>query len=233
VDEAGAGSRILVVEDDEALGAGLVATLAAASYEVRWARSGERAELLLQQAPADLILLDLGLPDRDGLDLCRSLRERGEDATVVVVTAMTDEATAVSALDAGADDYVTKPFRSAELLARLRAHLRRRDASGPGELRSGLVRVDLASRRVWVREVPLALRPKEYELLVVLVSAAGTAVRREQLMDEVWDEHWTGSTKTLDVHVANLRRKLADAGERWDRVMTVRGFGYRFEVDGS
>jgi DNA-binding response OmpR family regulator len=230
-DDPGAGARVLVVEDDETLGSGLVSTLAAEMYEVRWARSGAQARSLLAGAPADLILLDLGLPDTDGIDLCRALREDDELATIVVVTARTDEASAVLSLDAGADDYITKPFRSAELLARLRAHLRRREALGPAELRIGRLRLDLAARRGWVDATPLTLRPKEYDLLVVLASASGQAVRREQLMDEVWDEHWSGPTKTLDVHVANLRRKLADAGDRWDRIATLRGFGYRFESD--
>jgi DNA-binding response OmpR family regulator len=150
---------------------------------------------------------------------------------VVVVTARTDEADAVRALDGGADDLVLKPYRPVELLARLRAHLRRRGVSGPDELRAGPVRLDQRSRRAWVGDREISLRPKEHELLAVLVAAAGEAVRREQFMDEVWDEHWSGATKTLDVHVANLRRKLADAGDRWDRIATLRGYGYRFEVD--
>ncbi|MDT7537375.1 MAG: hypothetical protein QOI82_960 [Actinomycetota bacterium] len=223
--------RVLVVEDDETIGAGLVAVLAAERYEVRWARWAADARQMLSDVAPDLVLLDLGLPDADGLDLCREIRDNHPDAVVVVVTARTDEADAVVALDGGADDYVVKPFRPVELLARLRAHLRRRDTSGPSELRSGQVRVDQRSRRAWVGDTELALRPKEHELLAALVADAGEAIRREQLMDQVWDEHWSGPTKTLDVHVANLRRKLADAGDRWDRISTLRGFGYRFEVD--
>jgi DNA-binding response OmpR family regulator len=137
----------------------------------------------------------------------------------------------VRALDGGADDFVMKPFRPVELLARLRAHMRRRGETGPQELRAGPVRLDQGSRRAWVRDQEITLRPKEHELLAVLVADAGRAVRRERLMDEVWDEHWSGSTKTLDVHVANVRRKLADAGDRWDRIATLRGYGYRFELD--
>lgn len=232
MDDAGSGARVLLVEDDHELGAALLPVLAAAGYEVRWARTRARAEELLALAAADLILLDLGLPDGDGISLCSALRTGAEDVVIVVVTARVDEAAAVLALDAGADDYVQKPFRSSELLARLRAHLRRRESVAPGELRSGALRVDLSARRAWLGEADLVLRPKEYELLVALVSEAGTAVRREQLMDDVWDENWSGPTKTLDVHVASLRRKLADAGDRWERIATVRGFGYRFEVDG-
>jgi DNA-binding response OmpR family regulator len=222
---------VLVVEDDETLGAGLVGVLAGERYEVRWARCAADARSMLRDAVPDLVLLDLGLPDADGLDVCREIRDNHPDAVVVVVTARTDEADAVVALDGGADDYVLKPFRPVELLARLRAHLRRRDSSGPPELRSGPVRVDQRSRRAWVGDTELALRPKEHELLAALVADAGEAIRREQLMDQVWDEHWSGPTKTLDVHIANLRRKLADAGDRWDRISTLRGFGYRFDVD--
>ncbi|MBL7260204.1 response regulator transcription factor [Paractinoplanes lichenicola] len=224
-------ARVLVVEDDAGVGAGLVGVLAADGHEVRWARTGAEARHKLADAVPDLVLLDLGLPDSDGLDLCADIRERDADVVVVVVTARTGEADAVRALDGGGDDFVTKPFRPVELLARLRAHLRRRGDAGPPELRAGPVRLDQRARRAWVGDVELGLRPKEHELLAVLVAGAGEAVRREQLMEQVWDEYWSGSTKTLDVHVANLRRKLADAGDRWDRIATLRGFGYRFEAD--
>ena len=185
----------------------------------------------LSTAAAELILLDLGLPDGDGIDLCREIRALYGECIVVVVTARTDEADAVQALDSGADDVVLKPFRPSELLARLAAHLRRREFSGPEELRSGALRLDLRARRAWLAETELELRPKELDLLAALVTAAGEAVRREQLMDDVWDANWHQSTKTLDVHVANLRRKLAEAGDRWDRIATLRGYGYRFDVD--
>ncbi|MEO6205156.1 MAG: response regulator transcription factor [Mycobacteriales bacterium] len=222
-------TRILVVEDDASLGAGLVAVLAGAGHEVRWSQTAAAArELLIGGAP-DLVLLDLGLPDEDGLVLCREIRHALANVVIVVVTARTDEADAVQALDGGADDFVLKPFRPVELLARLRAHLRRRDVSGAPEIRVGPVRVDQRSRRAWVDDEEIVLRPKEHELLTMLIASAGEAVRREHLMDEVWDENWSGSTKTLDVHVANLRRKLAEAGDRWDRIATLRGFGYRFE----
>jgi DNA-binding response OmpR family regulator len=228
---AAPSSSVLLVEDDVSLGGGLVAVLAGSGHQVRWAQTGTQARQLLAAGVADLVLLDLGLPDCDGLDLCQELRGRYPEIVLVVVTARTDEADAVQALDGGADDFVLKPFRPVELLARLRAHLRRRDVSGAPDLRSGPVRLDQRSRRAWVGDVELVLRPKEQELLAVLIAAAGEAVRREQLMDDVWDENWHGSTKTLDVHVANLRRKLADAGDRWDRIATLRGFGYRFDID--
>jgi DNA-binding response OmpR family regulator len=147
------------------------------------------------------------------------------------VTARTDESDAVLALDGGADDFVLKPLRTVEFLARLRAHLRRREVSGPSEVRVGPVKVEQLSRHAWVGQTPLDLRPKEMELLTMLMARPGEAIRREELIDEVWDVNWNGSTKTLDVHVANVRRKLSDAGDRWDRITTLRGFGYRFEPE--
>lgn len=230
--DPGAMSVVLVIEDDLGLGAGVVGLLAGDGHVVRWAQDGATARRLVAEQGFDLVLLDLGLPDADGVDLCGELRTARPDLVIVVVTARTDEADAVRALDGGADDVVAKPFRPVELLARLRAHLRRREpVAGLEEVRCGLLRLDLGARRAWVGAGELVLRPKEHELLAALVSEAGQAVRREQLMDRVWDEHWHGSTKTLDVHVANLRRKLADAGDRWDRITTLRGFGYRYEID--
>lgn len=213
------------------LGAALAGVLAGDGHEVRWAQTGADARVFLADTESDLVLLDLGLPDADGFDVCAEIRSRYPGVVIVVVTARADETDAVRALDGGADDFVLKPFRPVELLARLRAHLRRRDVVDGAEIRCGQIRLDERSRRAWVDEVDLPLRPKEYELLAVLVAGAGKAVRREQLMDKVWDENWEGSTKTLDVHVANLRRKLADAGDRWDRIATLRGYGYRFDVD--
>jgi len=226
-----AASRVLIVEDDASVGAGLAALLASDGHEVSWARTGAAARASLDFTEPDLVLLDLGLPDEDGLGLCESIRAGWADVLIVVVTARTDEADAVRSLDGGADDFVVKPFRPVELLARLRAHLRRREAPDDSELRSGSLRLDLRARRAWIGADDLVLRPRELELLAVLVASAGEAVRRERLLDEVWDENWSGSTKTLDVHVANVRRKLADAGDRWDRIATLRGYGYRFEID--
>lgn len=223
-------ARLLVVEDDPSLGAGLVGLLAADGHEVRWAQSGAVARRLMAQAVPEVVLLDLGLPDVDGLELCAQIRTDHPDVVIMVVTARSAEVEAVQALDSGADDVIAKPFRPVELRARLRAHLRRRDVAGGPDLSAGPVRLDQRSRRAWVGQVELGLRPKEYELLAVLVSCAGEAVRRERLMDEVWDTNWTGSTKTLDVHVGNVRRKLADAGDSWERIATLRGFGYRFEL---
>ncbi|MDQ1680036.1 MAG: hypothetical protein QOI42_895 [Frankiaceae bacterium] len=225
-----ARQRILVVEDDAVLRAELVDALTAQGYDVQWAATGAAA-LPLADARPDLVLLDLGLPDIDGVAVARQLRHLLADAVIVVLTARTDELDVVSALDAGADDYLTKPFRLAELLARLRAHLRRQSATDTTpSVTAGALIVDLRLRHASVGDAALTLRPKELELLALLVGRAGEPLRREDIMATVWDEHWFGSTKTLDVHVAALRRKLERAGASAGEITTLRGFGYRYDA---
>lgn len=226
-------AELLVVEDDPEIASELGQALTGHGYNVQHAHSGAKASEEALRGSWDLVLLDLGLPDIDGVTLCRRLRSCLPVETVIVVlTARTQEFEVIVTLDAGADDYLTKPFRITELLARLRAHLRRRAvAGGPQVLQVGATRIDRHARRVYVgpREVPL--RPKEFDLLATLAASAGTVVRREQLMAEVWDDNWFGSTKTLDVHISALRRKLIDAGEAPERITTLRGTGYRLEQD--
>ncbi len=221
-----AQERILVVEDDAVIGSELSKALSASGYDASLAPTGDAAMADARAHPPDLILLDLGLPDVEGVDLCRRLRAELPLTVIVVLTARTAEFEVVVALDAGADDYLTKPFRLHELMARLRAHLRRR-ASEPGDrvVTVGRMRLDLPARRVHTGDTEVPLRPKEFDLLAALVTRAGEVVTREQLMDEVWDENWFGPTKTLDVHVSSLRRKLGDDA----RITTLRGRGYRYE----
>jgi DNA-binding response OmpR family regulator len=222
------GSAILVVEDDESIGSGLERVLDSQGYAVRRLTRG-RPALAAADDEVGLVILDLGLPDVDGIDVCRRLRAARPDLAILIVTARDQELDVVAGLDAGADDYLVKPFRLSELLARVRAHLRRTAAAEPDErdepLRAAEVVVDRAARRAWRGSDELALRPKEFDLLTLLICEAGRAVTRERIMREVWDTDWMGSTKTLDTHVLALRNKLGS-----DAITTLRGVGYRFEV---
>ena len=217
--------ELLIVEDDEAIGRSLCEALEAAGYDACWVRTGAEA---LASVGVRLVILDLGLPDVDGIEVCRRLRATDPDIQILILTARAEEIDVVVGLDAGADDYLGKPFRLAELLARVRARLRR-EHDGEAQLVAGPITVDVAARRAFAGERELDLRPKEFDLLALLVGEAGRVVRRERIMSDVWDEHWHSSTKTLDVHMAGLRRKLDACGEP-DRITTVRGVGYRLET---
>jgi DNA-binding response OmpR family regulator len=229
-----ATTLVLIVEDDTTIGGGLRDTLAAQGYDARWASTGAQALEQAGQDRPDLVLLDLQLPDIDGVEVCRRLRAAGAARTIVMLTARRDEIDVVVGLDAGADDYVTKPFRLAELLARLRAHVRRLDADVTGgdaaRLVVGDLELDRGARRAWLAGAELELRPKEFDLLALLMAEAGRALTRERIMSEVWDAHWFGSTKTLDMHIAALRRRLGERGDEDGRITTLRGVGYRLEI---
>jgi DNA-binding response OmpR family regulator len=224
-------ARILIVEDDAAIGRGLRQVLEDQGHRVDWVRTGADAIGETRGAVHDLVLLDLGLPDIDGVGVCREIRRVDPGTTIVMLTARVAEIDIVVGLDAGADDYVTKPFRVGELAARVRAHLRRRETSvgGAPELTVGPLKLEQDARRVWLDGREVALRAKEFDLLALLMSEAGRVITRERIMSEVWDEHWFGSTKTLDMHISALRRKLGDPADEPGRITTLRGVGYRFE----
>jgi DNA-binding response OmpR family regulator len=221
--------HLLLVEDDAKIGKGVAQALENSGYEVEWVTTGRAALDAAISAPPALVLLDLGLPDIDGVDVCAQLRTLLPSTTIVILTARTDEIDVVVGLDAGADDYVGKPFRLGELMARVRAHLRRPHAEGRHEtFEVGSLTVDMASRRVVCEGSEVELRPKEFDLLALLIANAGRAMPRERIMEEVWDEHWFGSTKTLDMHISALRRKLAESSDQVV-ITTLRGVGYRLE----
>jgi DNA-binding response OmpR family regulator len=214
-------THVLVVEDDPGIATQLVRGLDRAGYTAEAVALGAEA---LRRPATDVVLLDLGLPDIDGVDVCRRLREQSETA-IIVVTARGEEADRVLALDEGADDYLVKPFGLAELLARIRAVLRRQRAgAGSTELlRHGPLTVDLRTRKVTVHGNDVALTPKEFAILECLAADAGRLVSRQEIIERAWDEHWYGPTKVLDVHLAALRRKLGDHS----LIETVYGHGFR------
>ena len=195
---------------------------------MRWVRTAAEALDESVNDPPDLILLDLGLPDADGLDVCQAVLARQPALPIIILTARDAEIDIVVGLDSGAVDYVTKPFRLAELSARVRAHMRRRAERGERFAIGGLV-VDLGGRVATLDDVDLGLRAKEFDLIAALASVAGSALRREDLMSAIWDEHWYGSTKTLDVTIASLRRKLEAVSPGAVNITTLRGVGYRLE----
>jgi DNA-binding response OmpR family regulator len=220
--------RLLIVEDDPGIRSNLERALSNVGYSCAHASTATEARSV--ESPPDLVLLDLGLPDGDGVDLARELLARWPDLPIIMLTARSDELDVVIGLDAGAVDYVTKPFRLAELLARVRAQLRQPlRRTGLAELVDGTVSIDLGARRVTVFGEEIPLRAKEFDLLVELVSNRGNVVTREDLMCRVWDEHWFGSTKTLDVHIASLRRRLGEQPGDPSRITALRGVGYRWE----
>jgi DNA-binding response OmpR family regulator len=214
------GLRVLVVEDDPAIGTQLARGLARAGCRPTVVRRATDAF----DTDASLILLDLGLPDLDGIELCRRLRRRSA-VPIIVVTARGAESDRVDALDAGADDYIVKPFGFEELTARMRAVLRRSGGEAT-VMDCGPLRVDVAGRRVFVDGEQIALTGKEFDIVACLALEPGRVVSREEIFDRVWDEHWYGPRKVLDVHVAALRRKLGDP----TLIETVYGRGFRLGV---
>jgi two-component system response regulator RegX3 len=214
--------RILVVEDEDAIAEPLADGLRREGFEIERVANGHDA---LAAALPDLVLLDLRLPDLDGLTVCRELRARSS-VPIIVITAKGEEVDRVVGLEMGADDYVVKPFGFRELLARIRA-VTRRAAEPPRRTTTvGALTIDAAARRAAVGDRPLELTPKEFELLLLLAREAGTVLSKQRIFEDVWGSRWYGGTKTIDVHVASLRRKLGDPS--W--IETVRGVGLRLQA---
>jgi two-component system, OmpR family, response regulator RegX3 len=222
--------RILLIEDEESIAEPLADALEREGFDVVKAATAVQGLEEFRKRSPDLVLLDVMLPDGDGRDVLRDIRNTSR-TPVVMLTARGEEMDRVLGLELGADDYVTKPFSAAELVARLRAVLRRTEAAPPAAqqlLEVGDVRVDLDRRQVTRGADEIELTVKEFDLLRLLVENAGRLVKRETLMSEVWDPNWWGSTKTLDVHVSSLRKKLGDDPSSPRYIHTIRGVGFRF-----
>jgi two-component system, OmpR family, response regulator RegX3 len=222
---------ILLVEDEESITAPLVEALQREGFDAAVSATASESLAAFERARPDLVLLDVMLPDGSGFDVCRELRARSR-VPIIMLTARGEEADRVAGLELGADDYVVKPFSARELVARVRAVLRRSAEAGErraeGATEVGEVRLDPARRSVRFRGEELELSRKEFDLLRLLIENAGSVVTRERLIDEVWDTNWFGSTKTLDVHVSGLRKKLGDDPNEPRYIHTVRGVGFRF-----
>ena len=223
-------TTVLLVEDDPAISEPLARALGREGYEVRAHGTGRGA--LGDILGADLVVLDLGLPDIDGLDVAREIRSQGSSVPILVLTARADEVDMVVGLDAGADDYVTKPFRLAELLDRVRALLRRAGSDFQDDaLEAQDIKIDVSAHRAFQDGRELQLTAKEFDLLRILIKEAGNVVPRQVIMQEVWGSDPAGSTKTLDMHISWLRRKLGDDATYPYYISTVRGMGFRFETE--
>ena len=225
-------THVLVVEDDSLIGASLQRALTVSGYTTKWAPDASSALACADESVPDLVLLDLGLPDADGIDLARTLLDRHPGLPVIMLTARAEEADIVVGLHAGAVDYVVKPFRLAELLARVETHLRgaSRAVARTDVVQVRDLRLDVGGRRVWVGDREVDLRAKEFDLLARLAREPGHVVSRQELVGDVWGEPWLRSTKTLDVSIAGLRRALGEEPGAPSRITALRGVGYRLDL---
>jgi len=224
-------TRILLVEDEPTISEPLAESLGRDGFEAEVAPTLAGAREAFRREAPDLVLLDVMLPDGDGRDLAREIRKKS-DVPIVMLTARGEEIDRVLGLELGADDYIVKPFSSRELTARIRAIMRRgrgRDQKSPIEI--GALRLDPTSRTVTKDDDPIELAAREFDLLHLLMANAGEVLRRERIMDEVWDPHWFGPTKTLDVHISWLRKKIEDDPSHPTYITTIRGVGFRFRSD--
>ncbi len=226
------GPAVLLVEDEESIAEPFASALTRSGFSTTVARTGAEALAMFRERAPDVVLLDLALPDSDGRDICRRLRV-DSDVPIIMVTASGSVTDRVVGLELGADDYVVKPFATGEVVARIRAVLRRGRGAGNDDESEILIkelRIEPAARRAWLAADELELTRKEFDLLARLAQDAGRVVSRESLMSDVWDMNWFGSTKTLDVHIAWLRRKLRDDPTAPTYIHTVRGVGFRLEA---
>ena len=234
-------TAVLLVEDDERISEPLIRVLRAEELDVTHVAAGQPALDAVAAARPDLVLLDLTLPDLDGLDVCRRLRVDHPGLPIIMLTARAEEMDVIVGLGAGADDYVAKPFRLAELVARIRARLRVAETSNgarrpTGPLVGAGIELDPAGRRCRVTDLDtgdtneIELTTKEFDLMELLMSEPGITHKRDDIMSTVWDENWWGSTRTLDTHVSTLRKKILDRTDPPSKIVTVRGVGFRFET---
>ena len=237
-------ATVLLVEDDIRISEPLVRVLRTEQFDVVHVDAGQPALDHIEDAPPDLVLLDLTLPDIDGLDICRRLRVEHPTLPIIMLTARAEEMDVIVGLGAGADDYVAKPFRLAELVARIKARLRIVTESAavaetqvPEVLHGAGIELDTAARRCFVDDpdagarVEIELTSKEFDLLAMLMARPGVTCTRDEIMTTVWDENWWGSTRTLDTHLSTLRKKIHDRTDPPSKIVTVRGVGFRFEPD--
>jgi DNA-binding response OmpR family regulator len=231
-------TAVLLVEDDERISEPLIRVLRGEGLDVEHAATGREAIATVDARRPDLILLDLTLPDLDGLDVCRRIRAAHPDLPIIMLTARSDEVDVIVGLNAGADDYIAKPFRLAELVARIQARLRVAAAGTPSTTSTRLVgagiELDAGARRCFVTDADgvrteVDLTTKEFDLLELLMRQPGVTIKRERIMSDVWDSNWWGSTRTLDTHTSTLRRKILDETDPPSKIVTVRGVGFRFE----
>jgi DNA-binding response OmpR family regulator len=231
-------TAVLLVEDDERISEPLIRVLRGEGLDVEHVANGRDAISAVTAKRPDLVLLDLSLPDLDGLDVCRTVRLDHPDLPIIMLTARSEEVDVIVGLNAGADDYIAKPFRLAELVARIRARLRIAEQSTnnstSGAMLTGAgIELDVDGRRCFLtvdaerREIELT--SKEFDLLELLMRQPGVTVKRERIMSDVWDANWWGSTRTLDTHTSTLRRKIHDDTDPPSKIVTVRGVGFRFE----
>lgn len=231
-------TTVLLVEDDERISEPLIRVLRAEDFVVVHVAAGQPALGSVAEQRPDLVLLDLTLPDIDGLDVCRKIRADHPDLPIIMLTARAEEMDVIVGLNAGADDYVAKPFRLAELVARIRARLRISENATAAEtvvttLSGAGITLDVRARRCHVdtdgSSEEIELTSKEFDLLALLMQQPGVTLTREEIMNGVWDENWWGSTRTLDTHTSTLRRKINDVTDPPSKIVTVRGVGFRFE----